>query len=291
MVDLGDDVARHQVLAAIRPLDYRARVSELDASLAQAERDVQRTEQLGENVAREELELVRTRLKEARAQRKLASRQLTDTTVRAPFAASVALRHVAPGTYVKPGTPLFDLVALDELRLTLEVPERYAALVRVGTPVAIGAAEVLPASQPEGRNLGMAPAAQVTATVTRVAPIVSRATRTFTVEAVFSPEGSVLRPGMFITATLALGVANDGVRVPRSAVFHVLGHDRVMEVVDGIANARDVEWLGEVDGDVIVAGIPADTQVIVRGPALVAPGSEVVASLAADPNPEGDATP
>ncbi|MFY0535506.1 efflux RND transporter periplasmic adaptor subunit [Nannocystis pusilla] len=136
-VDLGDRVVREQELAAIRPIDYRARVSEVDASLAQAEIDVKRLESLGGVATQEELERARTRLAGAKAQRSQASRQLGDTTVRAPFAGAIAARHVAPGTYVKPGTALFDLVADDKLRLTVEVPERYAALVQVGTPATV----------------------------------------------------------------------------------------------------------------------------------------------------------
>ncbi len=270
-VDLGDRVTRDQELAAIRPVDYRARVSELEASLTQAANDVRRIEGLGGVATTEELEQARTRLAEAKAQRQLASRQLTDTTVRAPFAGAIAQRHVAPGTYVKPGTPLFDLVADDRLRLTLEVPERYAALVQVGTAVKIALKDEL-ASDP-AEKLPVAGAAE--AAVTRVSPVVAPTTRTFTVEAVFSPSGSVLRPGMFTVAALALGQEERSVRVPRAAVFHVLGRDRVMLVEGGVAVTRDVELLAEDGGDAIVAGIDVGAVVIARGPALVAPGTPV----------------
>ncbi|MBA3547062.1 MAG: biotin/lipoyl-binding protein, partial [Nannocystis sp.] len=56
-VDLGDVVARDQVLATIRPVDYRARVSELAAGVAQAENDVQRARDLGRAGTAEELEI------------------------------------------------------------------------------------------------------------------------------------------------------------------------------------------------------------------------------------------
>ncbi len=283
-VDLGDVVARDQVLATIRPVDYRARVSELEAGVAQAENDVQRARGLGRAGTAEELEIARTRLAQARAQRSMASRQLGDTSVRAPFAGAIADRHVAPGTYVKSGTPLFDLVAIDQLRLTLEVPERHAAAVTVGTPVQLRPRAVRSpgAEAPDDLSAGTGAAL---AAITRVSPVVSPATRTFTVEAVFSPAGSALKPGMYITAELALGEATESVRVPRSAVFHVLGHDRVMVVSGGIARPQEVELLAEDQGEAIVAGLQPDTQVIVRGPALVAPGAAVSAEPAA-PRPE-----
>lgn len=287
-VDLGDRVVADQVLAAIRPIDYRARVSQIDASLAQAERDVKRLESLGGVATQEELERARTRLSEARAQRSQASRQLGDTTVRAPFAGAIAARHVAPGTYVKPGTPLFDLVADDKLRLTIEVPERYAALVEVGTPARIALKDSIVGEPGEAGAKIAAGAGAVEATITRVSPVVSPTTRTFTVEAVFSPAGSVLRPGMFTVATLSLGHEDGSVRVPRSAVFHVLGRDRVMRVEDGEAVVQDVELIAEEGGEAVVLGLEPGAQVIVRGAALIAPGTLVAPSAAAvAPEPQG----
>lgn len=272
-VDLGDAVARDQVLAAIRPVDYRARVSELDASLTQAQKDLQRALALGRAGTEEEVEQARTRLAEAKAQRTLASRQLTDTTVRAPFAGQVAARFAAQGTYVKAGTALFDIVATDQLRLSIEVPERYAAVVLIGTPVTVTLRDAVGArSSPQ--------TVRVEAKMTRISPVVSPTTRTFTAEAVFSPAGSVLKPGMFVVAELALGDEEGSVRVPRAAVFHVLGHDRVMRVADGLALPQDVELIGEVEAEAVLVGLPPGTPVIARGAALVAPGTPVVPEVA-----------
>lgn len=269
-VDLGDAVAVDQVLAAIRPVDYRARVSELEASATQAHNDLQRALALGRAGTAEEVEQARTRLAEAKAQRTLASRQLGDTTVRAPFAGAIAARHAAKGTYVKAGTALFDIVATAQLRLTIEVPERYAAVVVNGTPVTVRLSDAVGAS---------GGAVEVKAAITRVSPVVAPATRTFTAEAVFSPAGSVLKPGMFVVAALALGDEEGSVRVPRSAVFHVLGHDRVMRVADGLALPADVDLIAEVEAEAVLVGLPAGTPVISRGAALVAPGTPVVAEV------------
>lgn len=272
-VDLGDVVVADQVLAAIRPVDYRARVTEQGATVSQAERDLQRALALGGAGTAEEVEQARTRLAEAKAQRTLASRQLGDTTVRAPFAGAIAARFAAQGTYVKAGTPLFDIVATTQLRLTIEVPERYAAVVKIGTPVQVTLRDAVGASRDAARI-------EVDAAITRISPVVSPTTRTFTAEAVFSPAGSVLKPGMFVVAELALGEEEGSVRVPRSAVFHVLGHDRVMRVADGLALPEDVELIGEVEAEAVLIGLPPGTPVISRGAALVAPGTPVTAEVA-----------
>ena len=54
----------------------------------------------------------------------LQRKKLRDTSVYAPFAASVKERQVTVGQYVRANTPLIVLVKTDPLRLRLDVPER-----------------------------------------------------------------------------------------------------------------------------------------------------------------------
>ena len=56
----------------------------------------------------------------------IAQKRLGDTTIRAPFAGVIAKRLVNAGEYVKDNTPLFNLVAVDPLKYTGTVPERFA---------------------------------------------------------------------------------------------------------------------------------------------------------------------
>src|SRR5262249_38212501 len=56
----------------------------------------------------------------------IARKRLGDTTIRAPFAGYIAKRLVNAGEYVKENTGVFNLVALDPLKYTGSIPERYA---------------------------------------------------------------------------------------------------------------------------------------------------------------------
>lgn len=260
--DLGDRVSEGQVLARITSEDYAARVAQSRAELAQARQELTRAEQLmaGELAPREALERAHTKVSVAEAQHSLASRQLRDTRVLAPFDGAIAERRVSPGAFVRVGTPLFVLVATSPLELAIDIPERLAGEIGESTVVRVrseGGAEV------EGR-------------VTRLAPVIDPASRTLRARIeVPSGEGNTLRPGMFVRARIDLGGSDDASRVPRPAVFEVLGQARVVEIVDGLAQARDVELLGEEEGIAIVRGLPATSEVIVRSPGLVAPGTEV----------------
>lgn len=268
-VDLGDTVERGDTLARITPEDFSARVAQADAELAQARVELERLEAMvsRELASEQQLEQARTRSRVAQAQRRLAGRQLADTRVIAPFDGAIAERLVSPGAFVRIGTPLFVLVATSPLRLAIDVPEAHARAVQVGT-----VCRVLHES-----------GGALEARVTRVAPVVDPATRTFrALVEVPADASSAMRPGMFVRARIALGVLDDVVRVPRAAVFEVLGRARVALVVDGRIEPRDVELVGEEEGSAIVRGVGATHEVVVRSPGLLAPGTEVASAPAGD---------
>lgn len=262
--ELGDRVARGSTLARITPEDFAARVAQSQAELAQARLDLARAERLaqGELATDEQLEQARTRVRVVEAQRALAARQLRDTRVIAPFDGAIAARLVSPGAFVRVGTPLFVLVATSPLRLAIDVPERMAASVREGTPVSV--------------EVELGEGAPEAARVARVSPVVDPETRTFRTEVeVEAPEGSAFRPGMYVRASLDLGEVDDAVRVPRPAVFEVLGRSRVVEIVEGRTRPCDVEIVGEGEGVAVVRGLAPGALVVARSPGLLAPDTEV----------------
>lgn len=262
-VDLGDRVAQNQVLARIVATDFAAKNVQSGAELEQARSDLARLERLGNSqlVTTQAIEQARTRVAVAQAQRALSSRQVADTTVRAPFRGAISQRYVSRGAFARVGTPLFDLVAVDELRLALEVPERYARDVGIGELVRV-------------RADGSAGQEAVESPIVRVSPVIDPARRTFRVEATVSAERG-LRPGMFVVASIALGAPLEAARVPRSAVFTVLGEDRVVRIIDGKAEPTPVELIGEDGADSIVQGLTSADLVITRSGASLAPGTAV----------------
>jgi len=263
LVDLGDAVRSGQTLARIDGTDYRARAAQARAELAQAKSDLERYTGMAhpEAVARQAVDQARTRVETAEATLSLAQRQLTDTTARAPFAGAVVRRLVERGAYVRVGTALFDLVSSGPLRLGLEIPERHLGEFDVGASIF-----VLPGEAAEPR---------FEARVVRIAPSVNPATRTFRIEALVEPTHPTLRPGAYVVAALTLGMAEDAVRLPRAAVFSVLGHDRVVRITNGVTDPREVEILGERDGFAYVRGLTTADVVILGNVSALAPGTRV----------------
>src|SRR5262249_46267493 len=66
---------------------------------------------------------------------KLASRQLRDTEIRAPFDGYVERRLVNMGELVKMQMPVMAVVRLTPLKVTAEIPEKMAPWISQGQPV------------------------------------------------------------------------------------------------------------------------------------------------------------
>lgn len=150
---------------------------------------------------------------------------------------------------------MFELVSND-LRLVLEVPERHAASVAEGTKV----------SRAEGAPLDLV--------ITRVAPSLAAERRSRVVEADL-PSGVDLLAGAFVPVRVELGVIANAVRVPKAAIFQTLGRDRVVRVVEGRTEVRDIEWLGDDEERAVVEGVGHGDFVVTRGAASLPSGVEV----------------
>ena len=137
--DEGRTVERGETLVVLADPALRerinslaARVRRIEASLAQAERELARnqklmadgfiTQQMMERT-RLEVDVQNAALREARAALAEQQRYLDEMTVRAPTAGTVLVRTIERGEWVQPGTPLYTLVDLNQLYLKIYVPE------------------------------------------------------------------------------------------------------------------------------------------------------------------------
>ncbi|HEV8440178.1 MAG TPA: efflux RND transporter periplasmic adaptor subunit [Methylomirabilota bacterium] len=171
----------------------------------------------------------------------IAQKRLGDTTIRAPFAGVVAKRHVNAGEYVKENTPVFTVVALDPLKYTGTVPERFAPDLKTNQRLDLSV-EAYPGRSFAGH-------------VTRVSPAVEVQTRSLVLEGRVANGDGRLRPGFF--AKGAVLTKKDGAVpfVPAEAVFYFVGISKVFVVGDGKveerlvrAGARQGAWIEIIEG-------------------------------------------
>ncbi len=190
----------------------------------------------------------------AEARLSLIENNLADTTIRAPFDGMVAERVVTVGEYVRPDSRVVTLLATDQLRLEITVPEASATGVQKGQEVEF--------------TLTATPGIVHRTTVTYVGPALRRGTRDLVVEALVPNPGNQLIPGQFATAKLRLGDVALPV-VPRTAVRAEGSESRIFVVNEGKLEERLVQ-LGEAVGTTVG---------VLSG---VRPGERVVATVSAE---------
>jgi RND family efflux transporter MFP subunit len=152
----GSNVRKGQVIARIESADYdaalnsaRAGVGEVDASLLQARRDLERARRLKQEqvISATEVESAETRvrvleaqLQSAHARRRIAEVNLENTRVRAPFDGTVLRKDAEVGEIVAPAsagggltrTAIVTMADLSTLEVEVDVNEAYIAQIANG---------------------------------------------------------------------------------------------------------------------------------------------------------------
>jgi membrane fusion protein (multidrug efflux system) len=289
--DEGADVEQGQVVLTIDPerrrleaVDARAGVAQAEASAAESEREAVRIRQLFEKgVASKarleqvetELRLAKSRREAARARLGMAERALADAEVRAPFAGVVAERRISVGEFVQPGTPLFELVALDPIDAEFSLPEADASRVAFGQQVSVKVApwpeRVFPAA------------------VRFVAPTVDPETHTLLVRAALDNAERKLRPGLFASVDLGVADRKGVLLIPEEAVLQRADGEVAFRVAgDGTARRVAVETGDHLAGMVEVrSGLAMGDRVVVRGHYSLVDGARVQLRTP-DGKPAGD---
>jgi len=123
IADEGDAVAAGDVLARLDPVPYRSAVIEAEARITYLQSRLSRAERLfNENLVSEEhLEQVTSELRVTEARLELARWNLDRTELRAPFDGRVLRRTVERGQVVSGEVAVYELLAVDELEVTVGV--------------------------------------------------------------------------------------------------------------------------------------------------------------------------
>lgn len=152
-VNAGDAVAAGQVIASLDPESFkldvqaaRAEVEKAQSELSGNEAELKRNQtlfqkgwiaeaaleehQVGYNAAKSSLDYAQSRLV-------LAERNLGNTTLRAPFAGTIASKSVERFKEVTVGQTVVELNSTDTMVVTFSVPEAGIHRISVGQPVSV----------------------------------------------------------------------------------------------------------------------------------------------------------
>ena len=268
------------------PPEQTPEVLSAAARHTEAEQQLERARRLSSRnlVSREELERAETQLQTAKAahetaiaaERQLraeiaareaslrgATRELQDAVIRAPFDGVVAERMVSQGSFVALQAPVIRLVRLDPLRLTAEIPEKFAPGIHVDQVISLRT-DAFPEKAIEGR-------------VTRISPDVNLKSRAFAIEADVPNRDGALKPGTFARVKVATNRVDSALVVPATAVQTRYGTSVVFVVRGGVLASQEVK-LGDRLGPrvEIREGLEPGATIVAEGVEGLVAGTKVV---------------
>ena len=261
--DVDDFVEKDTIVILLKDTEQQARLARSEAELKAANARFQEAtdeykrvrgifeKKLGSQSAMDkagtDLKAARAGRDAARAQLQQAREQLEYTRVRAPYSGIVTHRYIEAGEIANPGQKLMSGIALDKLRVNVDVPQSLIPAVR-----RLGKARV---QQPGN---GYIEASKLT-----IFPYAHQASNTFKVRLEL-PEGvENMFPGMFVKTAFLVGKRQQLV-IPTQSIVHRSEVTGVyVQAADGRISLRHIRTGRELDdgSSAVSAGLEAGEQV------------------------------
>ncbi|AUC95837.1 MULTISPECIES: efflux RND transporter periplasmic adaptor subunit [Bradyrhizobium] len=210
---------------------------------------------------------------------------ISQKLVRAPFEGDLGVRQVEVGQYLTAGTQIVSLTDLSVLYANMTVTEKQSSQIKVGQAVRI-MVDAYPGRTFDGK-------------ITTIEPQIATDTRNIRVQATIQNPDSILKPGMFATATIVLPEKPPVVTIPETAVDYTLYGDSVFLITekkgdDGkstlTAERTFVKTGNRIEGRVeILKGLKPGDRVVAVGQIKLQSGMAV--AISADPAPPVPAEP
>ncbi len=169
----------------------------------------------------------------------------------APFDGTVTEKHISLGEALSSDVRAFVIADLSSVWVNINVYQKDLPFIREGLPVVISASHGMPDTR---------------GTISYVGPMVGEKTRTVLARVVLSNPEGYLRPGMFITAGIAVGGVEAPIVIPKAAIQDIDGTSTIFVEEEGGFLPKSVT-VGRTDLEYaeITSGLSAGQQYIARG--------------------------
>ena len=276
----GQQVANGQILVRLDAADLRARLTQQQAMLDEAQARLSMAakneansqallkqkyiSQTAYDTTQNSVDLARANVKSAAAMVDIARIALADTVIRAPMAGIVSKRHLQAGEKVSPDMPVYTIVNLAQLTLEAPVPSAEIPRIKIGQEVRF---------KVDGFG-----ARDFTGKVARINPTTESGSRAMLVYIAVDNGDGALRGGMFAKGSIVTERSIVAPMVPLTALRTEKQGTVVYAVVDNKVVAQPVT-LGMRNEDEgyaeVKEGLAAGTRVIVARLDGVKPGHGV----------------
>jgi RND family efflux transporter MFP subunit len=298
-VEAGDKVAEGTRLAAVRPIDYQQKVDAGEASVKQAQAQLEGAKAAFANAGLDytraknlyssaslvkpdfdraqaqydstqaQVQAAQAAVESARTQADQAKTSLKDTVLQAPFSGFVVARNVSTGSLVGNSTVGFSIIDTHVVKAEFAIPDTSLRGVRLGQRLMISL---------DARPNAMA------GIVTAISPQADPKSRVFSVDLTIPNANSAIRPGMIGSLSLA-GAAHPASRlvIPLSAVVRAPANPQAFGVFriesrDGksYAVAQPIQ-IGNTYGNAIevTSGVSKQERIVALGGELLQNEQEI----------------
>ena len=189
-VNIGDQVAKGQLIARLDPRDFQAKLKAARAELKQSRQNFARARELIKKdfISKVDYDLLEAKVDIAEANVALASKALSDSVIKAPFAGRIANVYVENYQSVRAKQKIARLLDTTKIEMIISIPESLIA------------------NAPYVKNLRVHfdayPNVEVSATIKEVSNEASTTTRTYPVTLIMDqPQDFEIQPGMAGVAT------------------------------------------------------------------------------------------
>ena len=188
-------------------------------------------------------------------------RRMAKTSVFAPVSGWIEKRFVSEGDFVRPGTPLLQMVTDQFFRIVLPFPENVAEKLATNQPVKL--------TSPLSQNR------IIDAKINQIRPAINIHSRAIEVIINIENPGS-WRPGGTINGTVIIERRENSILVPTQSIVRRPAGEVVYQIKNDLAHQRQV-ITGQRQGNLteIISGLSGDERIIVDGAGFLTDGAAV----------------
>lgn len=270
LVKDGQSVSKGQVLARIDDGGLSQQLAQLEIQAQLSKTTFERQERLWKQKIGSEIQYLQAKT-QYEAQAKAVDqmqKNLDKTVVRAPFTGVVDDVITDEGSVVAPGqTPLFRVVNLNDMYVTVDVPERYITNVTIGKEVKANFPVL-------GKNID--------SKVRQTGKFINPANRTFKIEVPLENKDQSIKPNL--TAKLRINdYSNEkALLIPLGVISEDASGEQYVYVVqnkdkDQGVSKKAIITTGQSEGDLVevLSGLSVGSEIIIEGARSVKDAQEV----------------
>lgn len=282
-VDAGDRVEKGAALLKLDPTLAELELQRIEATVAEARIRLIEAERLrdearelvdGRNIAvtqmraaEAEAQIRAAIIVSSEAERRRQAEVVERHTIIAPFAGVISRKLTEAGEWVETGTSVLELIAINRLRLDVQVPQERFHAVDTGTTVEIRL-DAMPEHHFDGRLSAKVPVNDPTA-------------RTFLARVLVDNPAGLMTPGMSAQALFRIETGRRGLVIPRDALVRQPDGSSSVWIVNEGDNPHRVSQRQVQLGRTLSAGIEireglkAGQRVVIRGNETLSEGQRV----------------